>query len=677
MKDKKIARKAVLIYPRFNNDSFWSLQRTLKKYIPKNEFGLPKRTIPPLGLMGVADYTKPYYEKPPVIIDRNVDPRPLEKLIADADHIYMGGMAAQEEDFLESARIIANAGIPLIKGGTIVDKEFLEKNPLINMREKIAVENEAEMVMPNVIDDLANQRFGGYYKGIHTPPEKFFRPDFSSINMNNYMSMPIQVFRGCPFDCEFCDITTRFGRKIRMTPWEYTKSSIQQLYNLGYRGSIFFVDDQFIGNPRETIELLKRIYKLEEELDYHFPKYTQVSLNLSDNSQVMRELRYWFRKTNFTMDFIGVETNNKASLKETGKRQNLRGETSIEDKLSFISEETGAANTIAMIHGFDNDSTSSIKSLTKFINRTSSPTVMLSLLNALPYTRLWNRLEKQGRLMKETSGNNSDGTINFIPHNFSAQQAERNYVKILQGIYNEKAFFTRVMRELELIEPKTQKNRMSLMESLNFGIYFLTRLFTKENKTTFMKYLPHAHKIAVKRFGFGTPKYWATIGLDLAHCAKFTHFKGQTEYLEEQLQQRKYEPWQLYSWKEIQESNLKNVKITESKEKTSPSLFDMIKIQLENGYEFVGTRLEALTQFVEPYIKEGLQKLKNIKVPSIKQFKDIEVNAYFEAHLKMPEILGNLDFKKVKSYLTETFQNQKGYLPKMNSLFKNVVNNIT
>lgn len=663
----KIARKAVLIYPCFDSDTFWSLQRTLEKYIPRGEFGLPKRTLPPLGLMGLFNYLKPYYEEL-VLIDRNIDPRPLKKIIADADHVYMGGMTAQQNGFLEDAKIIEAANKPLVVGGTIVDENL----PLRKMKKIILVENEAEMVMPDVLDDLAHQRFGAYYKGMHTLPEKFFKPDFSSINMKNYLSMAIQISRGCPHDCEFCDITARFGRNPRVTSWKNTEASIRQLYDLGYRDAIFIVDDNFIGNPVQTIETLKKIYKLEEELGYHFSKYTELTLKLSEDSKLMKELRYWLRKTNFNSQFIGVETNNIASLKETGKDHNLTGERPIQEKLSFISKETGGATTIAMIHGFDNDTRLSADSLINFINSTHAPTVMVGLLTATYYTKLWKRLKKEGRLMEESSGNNTDGTINFIPYNFSAKDAEQDYVKILKAIYNEKAFFTRVMRELVIIKPVTQLNRTSLKEGLNFGIYFVPRILTKKNATTFLKYLPKAHKIAAKRFGFNTPNYRRIIGLYFAHCAKFTHFKGLTENLEEQLKHRKYEPWQLYSWKGLQESKIASIDVIKKPEDQS-SLYEKIRMKLDNGYEFVGTRLEALAHFTGPYLKRGLLKLKNIRNPSIKQFLDVELKAYYKAHLSKPEILGRLKFAKVKNILKERLKNKISYRIDMHTLFKNAI----
>ena len=192
---KKIARKALLVYPKFYSFTFWSFQHTLEKYFPKNEFGLPIRSLPPLGLMGLFNHLKPYYDIIE-LIDRNVNPLPLEKLIKGADHVYMGGMIVQEKGFLEDAKTVKDAGKLLIAGGTIVS----ESSPLMSLADHL-VENESEMVIDDLLEGIKNGNAEKFYRGTHTPPEKFFQPDYSSINMKNYHSMAVQITRGCPFSC--------------------------------------------------------------------------------------------------------------------------------------------------------------------------------------------------------------------------------------------------------------------------------------------------------------------------------------------------------------------------------------------------------------------------------------------------------------------------------------------
>jgi radical SAM superfamily enzyme YgiQ (UPF0313 family) len=577
----KIARRALLVYPRFYGHTFWSFERTLTKYIPKNEFGLPKRSLPPLGLMGLFNYLKPYYDSLE-LVDRNVNPLPLEELIDEADHIYIGGMIAQQKGFLEDAKVVKDAGKLLIAGGTIVD----EHSPLMSLADHL-VENEAEMVIDDLIEGLFYGNAEKFYRGTHTPPEKFFQPDYSSINLSNYQSMAVQISRGCPFNCEFCDITARFGRKQRIAPWEHIENAFRQMFHLGWRDTVFIVDDNFIGNPVKTIALLKKLYTLEAELGYRFPKYSEVSLNLSDETPVMAELRSWFHKAYFIDNFIGVETNNIEALRETGKNQNLRGDRTILGKLTLISEETRSNAMIGIIYGFDSDTSASVDDLIDFINKTHVPTIMVGLLQALPNTALWDRMRKEGRLVEKATGNNSDGTMNFIPYNISEKQAEQNYLRILEGIYNEDAFFARVKRALSLIDPEVKDSSRSIGEK----IYSASRILTKENSSTYWRYLKEAQKIARERFGFNSKGYWYILSEYLTYCARYTHMKAQTQLVREQIESRDYKQWQLYSWKRFQELQIPTlipayagtVAGSKERQKSSQKLYKKGAVTLRQG----------------------------------------------------------------------------------------------
>jgi len=538
----KIARKAVLIYPKFYNHTFWSFERTLANYLPKNEFGLPKRSLPPLGLMGLFNHLKPYYDYLE-LIDRNVNPMPLEKLIKDADHIYIGGMVAQQEGLLADAKLVKKAEKRLIAGGTFVD----EYSPIMEIADHL-VENEAEMVIDDLLEGLYHGNAEKFYRGIHTPPEKFFQPDYSSINLNNYQSMSVQITRGCPFNCEFCDITARFGKKQRIAPWKHTEKAFRQMFQLGWRGTVFVVDDNFIGNPKEAIALLKKICEIETKIGCRFPKYSEVSMNLSDNTPLMAELRSWFRKAYFIDNFIGVETNNVKALLETGKKQNLHGEIPVQEKLEIISKETGSSMMMGIIYGFDSDTSDSVNDLIEFINSTHVPIVMVGLLQALTNTKLWNRMQQEGRLIEQSTGNNSDGTMNFIPYNMSEKKAEQGYMKILEEIYREDKFFARVKKALKLLNPEIKDSARTSYDKF----YAALRILTKENSRTYWKYLKSAHKIARERFGFNTKGYWYILTEYMTYCARYTHIKSQAQYIKEQIKLRNYGQWQLFSWKEIQ-----------------------------------------------------------------------------------------------------------------------------
>ncbi|MCK5188948.1 MAG: hypothetical protein KAR12_02710, partial [Methylococcales bacterium] len=193
---EKIGHKAVLIYPEFDTqDTFWSYSTSLKMYAQPGEFGLPKRLLPPLGLMGLFNHLMPYYEEL-CLIDKNVDPRPLRDLIGDAEHVFMGGMLAQEKSFLQYAAEVKKAGKVLIAGGTAITPA----SPLMNIADHL-VENEAEGVIDELLEGLRQGTAKKYYRGGFISPEHFFQPDYASINMQNYVHMAVQISRGCPENC--------------------------------------------------------------------------------------------------------------------------------------------------------------------------------------------------------------------------------------------------------------------------------------------------------------------------------------------------------------------------------------------------------------------------------------------------------------------------------------------
>ncbi len=545
-----LADKAVLIYPQFDTqDTFWSYAQSLRRYSPAGEFGLPKALLPPLGLMGLYAYLKPYYQSL-LLIDRNIDPRPIDSLIADAEHVYIGGMLAQEKNFLALAVAVKKAGKCLIVGGTAISPQST-----IAKLADFAVENEAEGVIDELLQDLSNGHKDQYYKGFQVPSEQFFEADYSSINLNNYVHMAVQISRGCPENCQFCDIPSRFGKAYRSTPGGKTEQAFQQMLSLGWKGQVFVVDDNFIANPRKALTVLKDLYLIGEKIGYHHPKYTELTLRIADDSPVMIEVRHWFKKARFINGFYGVETPNKAALLETDKRQNLRGERSLEDKLCYISEQTGAGVMMGMIYGFDHDDNDSVEDFIRFVNATHAPVVMAGLLNALPCTGLMQKMQQQGRLLQSTSGNNSDGVINFIPNHFSVRQAEKNYLRILQGIYQSKSYFTRLMRHLSLIDPGLQSQYRQ--DNKKF-IYLLKILFGKHSHL-YWRYLFPALSIAIKRNYRNKAELMSLLAEYFSLCAQYTHFSAQVSAVQRRLARRVYNDNETQSWQQIQQLSAQQV----------------------------------------------------------------------------------------------------------------------
>ncbi len=540
---EQIADKALLIYPEFDSqNTFWSYGHSLKRYLPTNEFGRPKRLLPPLGMMGLYNFLKPYYQTVE-LIDKNIDPRPLEQQLDGVDHVYMGGMSAQQDNLLKLAAQVKAQNKTLIVGGTAI-----AQHSKIRRYADHLVENEAEPVMDALLDNLRQEKNEHCYRGYPGPAEHFFQPDYAAINLDNYIHMAVQISRGCPEKCEFCDIPSRFGKAFRITPWEKTAASFRQLKQLGWTGQVFIVDDNFIGHPRRALDILKRLHQIGEEIGYHHPKYTELTLRLADESDIMADLRHWFRKARFINGFYGVETPNKASLLETQKKQNLRGDKSIVEKLRFISEQTGSGVMMGMIYGFDHDSQDSVQDFIDFINASHAPIVMVGLLNALPHTPLIERLKQQQRFLKSSSGDNSDGVINFIPYHLSVQQAEQNYLTIVQAIYQPTAYFKRVLRHLTLIDPDLQSQYRTRHGSLKY----LFNILSHENAISFWRYLPQAVRLARQRAGQDKAVFLTLMAEYFSLCAQFTHFRRQVDAQQQAIEQRRYRKEQKLSWREQQ-----------------------------------------------------------------------------------------------------------------------------
>ncbi|MGR8934515.1 MAG: DUF4070 domain-containing protein [Gammaproteobacteria bacterium] len=652
--------KAVLIYPEFDTqDTFWSYERSLQRYLSPGRFGRPKRLLPPLGLLGLYNHLKPYYRQL-LLIDRNVDPRPLEDSIADAEHVYMGGMLAQQQSFLAAAATVKQAGKTLIAGGTAIGCD----SPLCGVADHL-IENEAETVIDALLAGLADGTAQHYYRGGAAPPELFFRPDYAAIDLDNYVHMAVQISRGCPEACEFCDIPERFGKNYRVTPRAYTAAAFKQLAELGWKGPVFIVDDNFIGNPRKALEILKDLYDIGEALGVHHPKYTELTLRLADDTPVMAEIRQWLRRTHFTAGFYGVETPNKAALRETRKVQNLRGVQPLAGKLRTISEQTGGGVLMGMIFGFDNDSAATVDEFIDFVNATHAPIVMAGLLNALPKTGLMQRMQSSGRFIHHSSGNNSDGVINFIPYHLSVREAESCYVKILQAIYRPDNYFARVFRHLQLADPAVQGDFRSGKDNLRLAVKILSR----ENAFIYWKYLPAAHAVGKKRFGFNTPGYCFVLAEYLSLCGQYTHFRAQTRLKAEHIPARSYAPWQCYAWKDIQASPVAAVEILEKAERAP--LCDRINIRLQNGYETNGTRWQIMQQFADSYVQAGLKTPYGNAPPGEAFLIEIQVEAYRQLCAERPEIVGDSDFSAIESRLRDCLRENTECVQSMRRAYRN------
>jgi len=427
--------KILLIYPYFP-DTFWSFKHALK-------FIFKKASSPPLGLLTVAAMLPAEWEKR--LVDMNVSSLE-DKDLRWADLVLISAMAVQKESVERIITRCKSAGVKIVAGGPLFTTAYEEFRDV----DYLAL-NEAEVTLPLFLEDLKN----GCPKHIYTSDhwadlKKTPLPLWKLINMNHYATINIQYSRGCPFNCEFCDITLLCGRVPRTKDKDQIIRELESIYSYGFRSGVFFVDDNFIGNKRKLKdEILPAIAEWMELRKHPFSFITQASIELSDNEELM-ELMV---KAGFDIVFVGIETPNEQSLTECSKFQNKN-----RDLLASVKkiQKSGLQVQAGFIVGFDNDPLTIFDTQIKFIQDSGIVTAMVGLLNALPRTQLYQRLEKEKRLLKDTSGDNTDFSINFIPK-MNYDILISGYKKILNTVYSPKYYYKRVKTFLREYMPPQKK----------------------------------------------------------------------------------------------------------------------------------------------------------------------------------------------------------------------------
>ena len=427
--------KIVLVYPKFP-DTFWSYRYALK-FISK------KSVHPPLGLLTVAAMLPNEWEKK--LVDMNIEAL-QDKDLEGADFVFISAMVVQKASAKQVIAKCKEMGIKTVAGGPLFTAECEEFGEVDHL-----VLNEAEVTLPAFLRDLKNGCAKPVYLAKEFPDiEKTPIPQWELPEMKKYASMNLQYSRGCPFDCEFCNITTLFGRQVRTKNKDQIISELESLYSHGWRGSVFIVDDNFIGNKiKLKNEVLPAIIQWMEKRKHPFSFYTEASINLSDDEELMRLMV----EAGFNMVFVGIETPNEESLAECNKFQNKN-----RDLIASINkiQRAGLEVTGGFIVGFDNDPPSIFERQIEFIQQSGIVTAMVGLLNAPRGTRLYQRLAKEGRLLKDFSGDNTDFSMNFIPK-INYQTLLNGYRNIIDGIYSPKPYYERVKKFLKEYKPKQRK----------------------------------------------------------------------------------------------------------------------------------------------------------------------------------------------------------------------------
>jgi radical SAM superfamily enzyme YgiQ (UPF0313 family) len=421
----------LLISPEYP-ETFWSFKHALR-FVSKNA------AQPPLGLLTVASLLPAKWEKK--LVDLNLS-RLATREIQWADYVFLGGMSVQAESARAVITRCNEVGTKVVAGGPLFTARHQEFHGVDHF-----VLNEAEITLPLFLDDLRHGQTKHLYEtdawaDLTTTP----LPMWDLINPRDYATMNVQYSRGCPYDCEFCDITVLYGRVPRTKSPAQVIAEMDALYRAGWREHVFFVDDNFIGNKAKLKkEVLPRMIRWMEEMQHPFSLGTEASLNLSDDPELLELMA----RAGFEEVFVGIESPNAESLEECKKIPNKN-----RDLIASVKtlQKAGLQVQGGFIVGFDHDPPSIFDTLIRFIRESGIVVAMVGLLNAPINSRLYNRLGKEKRLLDTFTGDNTDFSMNFIPK-MDRQALLDGYKKILATIYSPREYYQRVINFLKTHEP--------------------------------------------------------------------------------------------------------------------------------------------------------------------------------------------------------------------------------
>jgi radical SAM superfamily enzyme YgiQ (UPF0313 family) len=435
----------LLVYPEFP-DTFWSFKHALK-FIRK------RASLPPLGLLTVAAMLPPEWSKR--LVDVNVTRLSAEDL-AWADYVFISGMVVQRESAHHIIARCQEAGVKVVAGGPLFTSEYEQFEGVDHF-----VLNEAEVTLPPFLADLER----GCARKVYTTSDfadiqKTPAPLWELADLGRYATMSIQYSRGCPYNCDFCNVTVLFGRRPRTKSARQLIAELDSLYERGWRGHVFFVDDNLIGNKRhlktEMLPALIEWQKGKKQIGFG----TEVSINLADDEELMQMMV----EAGFDVVFIGIETPDEDSLAECSKHQNKNRD--LIESVKRI-QRAGLQVQGGFIVGFDNDTPTIFQRQIDFIQTSGIVSAMVGLLQAPPGTRLYERLKQEGRLLDQLSGDNVDGTTNIIP-TMNLETLREGYLHLLQYIYSPEHYYQRVQTFLREYKPPKIKSPLEFEYILAF-----------------------------------------------------------------------------------------------------------------------------------------------------------------------------------------------------------------
>jgi radical SAM superfamily enzyme YgiQ (UPF0313 family) len=477
---------ALLIYPEWP-DTYWSFKHALP-------FEGKRSVYPPLGLLTIAPMLPRHWKKR--LVDINVQ-RLTDADLKWADVALLSGMLVHKQDLLALLARCRAAGVRTVIGGPATSS--IEELP---RHADHVVIGEAEELMAQLSEGLERGKAQPMYKASRMPGlDNTPLPDLSLINPRYYSAMSIQYSRGCPFTCEFCDIIEIYGRRPRTKTPDQVLAELDQLYARKWRGSVFIVDDNFIGNKKKVKELLPPLAEWNNRHRRPFTFFTEASLNLADDLELLQMMK----DASFHRVFLGIETPVEASLKEAHKHQNTR--RSLMESVHRI-QGYGMEVMAGFIVGFDNDPEDIFDRQVEFIQESAIPLAMVGLLLALPGTQLYRRLMKEGRIVDEGHGNNMDLSLNFIPK-MDVQRLVEGYRSILARIYHPDAYYERVLRFLERFRPAVHRRRL-FSDYLALARSMLKQGLLTQGRTSYWKFFLQA--ATRYRYAFDTAITLAVMG---------------------------------------------------------------------------------------------------------------------------------------------------------------------
>ncbi len=426
--------KTLLIYPQ-SPDTFWSFKHALRF--------IAKRALhPPLGLLTVAAMLPEAWEKK--LIDENVESL-LDKHLEWADYVFISAMDIQRQAVRRVLARCREKGVKVVAGGPLFTTCHHEFSGVDHF-----VLGEAEITLPRFLRDLEAGQAKAIYDTDQFPDLTATpTPLWSLIKLRRYASMSVQYSRGCPYHCEFCDITALFGRKVRTKGTAQILAEFGAIHAAGWRGPLFIVDDNFIGNRAKLKrEVLPAIIAWMRRHNHPFSLSTEVSIDLSDDDELMSLMV----RAGFEGVFVGIETPSEESLAECSKLQNRnRNLVACVKKIQGFGMEVRGG----FIVGFDHDSPAVFDKQIELIQNSRIITAMVGLLNAPRGSRLYQRVVREGRLLSEASGDNTDLSTNVQPK-MGLEALSQGYRRIIRGIYSPTPYYARVRAYLRDYDPKAK-----------------------------------------------------------------------------------------------------------------------------------------------------------------------------------------------------------------------------